>query len=61
MQKQFKLIDEQLQLNNMKRLPDPIPKPANSFFRALSISIFSNHNEAEYVKSIMKLTLQANC
>lgn len=45
----------------MIRLPDPIPKPANSFFRALSISIFSNHNEAEYVKSIMKLTLQANC
>ena len=45
----------------MIRINDPVSKPANSFFRALSLSLFLNINETDFVRSIMKLTLQMNC
>ena len=45
----------------MIRINDPVSKSANSFFRALSLSLFSNINETDFVRSIMKLTLLMNC
>jgi hypothetical protein len=45
----------------MIRINDNIIKISNSFFRALSMSLFNNVDNIEYIKSFMKLTLKTNC
>ena len=55
--KELRILDEELNSNNLTRVPGSLPKSDKSLFRALSLSIYFNETHEDEIMRILKLCL----